>query len=196
MMKVTVYYDYNCPFCYLGTMGLNKLSLEFDMDIEWKGIEIHPEFPAQGKKRSNTLRSKRVGSSVIDMARQDSFRIKLPGFAANSRLSLEGSEFAKTKGRFKDFHMKVYEAYFKRGQNIGDINILLEIGENAGLVKGELEEALTTRSMFDKVESNKKDADKTRVLGVPTFLFGELPVHGFQSTDTFRKIILRSLERS
>lgn len=196
MIKVTVFYDYNCPFCYLGSMSLNKLSGEFDMDIVWKGIEIHPELPPEGKKRSKTLRSKRVAVSVIEMAREDGFQIRLPGFAANSRLSLEGSEFARAKGRFKDFHERVYEAYFMRGQNIGDIGVLLGIGEYAGLDKQELEEALKSRSMFDKIENNKNESYKNHVLGVPTFMFGKLPVHGYQSTDTFRKIILKSLERS
>ncbi len=196
MIEVTVFYDYNCPFCYLGSMCLNKLSGEFDMDIIWKGIEIHPELPHEGKRRSKTLKSKRVAVSVIEMAREDGFQIRLPGFAANSRLSLEGSELARAKGRFTDFHQGVYEAYFMRGQNIGDIGVLLGIGEYAGLDKDELEEALKSRSMFDKIENNKNESDKSHILGVPTFIFGKFPVHGYQSMDTFRKIILKSLERS
>ena len=141
-MKVTAFYDYNCPYCYLGSMSLYELSSEFEMEIEWKGFEIHPEFPPEGKKRTKSLKSLRVGSRVLEMARQDGFQIKLPGFAANSRLSLEGGEFAKTKGLFKDYHKGIYEAYFKNGLNIGDINIVLEVGSNAGLDRAELEEAL------------------------------------------------------
>ena len=53
-MKVTVYYDYICPFCYLGSKRILELSKEFDLDMEWVGIEIHPEFPPEGKKRSKS----------------------------------------------------------------------------------------------------------------------------------------------
>ncbi len=195
-MKVTVFYDYNCPYCYLGSMSLNELSKEFEMDIEWKGFEIHPEFPQEGRKRSKSMKSIKVSRGVKEMALQDGFQIKLPGFAANSRLGLEGSEFAKTKGLFKEFHEGVYEAYFKKGLNIGDINTLLEIGSYIGLDKAELEEALRSRSLYQKIEDNRKEAQNNRILGVPTYIFGKFPVHGYQPTETFRKIIQRAIERS
>ncbi len=195
-MKVTVFYDYNCPFCYLGSMSLNELLKEFEMEIEWKGFEIHPEFPPEGKKRSKSMKSLRVSGGVMEMAREDGFQIKLPGFAANSRLALEGSEFAKTKGLFKAFHESVYEAYFRKGHNIGDINLLLEIGSMIGLDKEELEDALLSRSMYQKIEDNRTEAQYNRILGVPTYIFGKFPVHGYQPTETFRKIIQRAIERS
>lgn len=195
-MKVTVFYDYNCPYCYLGSMSLNELSKEFEMETEWKGFEIHPEFPPEGKRSKKSLRSLRVGSGVSEMALKDGFQIKLPGFGANSRLGLEGSEFAKTKGLFKEFHEGVYEAYFQKGLNIADMNILLEIGSTAGLDKAELEEALHSRSMYDKIEDNKLEARDKNILGVPTYIFGKFPVHGYQPTETFRKVIQRAFERS
>lgn len=195
-MKVTVFYDYNCPFCYLGSMSLNELSKEFEMDIEWKGFEIHPEFPPEGRKRSKSIKSLRVSGGVMEMAREDGFQIKLPGFAANSRLALEGSEFAKTKGLFKEFHEGVYEAYFMKGLNIGDIDVLLDVGSCTGLDKSELKEALHSRSMYEKIEQNRHEAQNNRILGVPTYIFGKFPVHGYQPTETFRKIIQRAIERA
>jgi len=195
-MNVTVYYDYICPFCYLGTKRILGLSKEFNLTIDWKGIEIHPEFPPQGKKRTKTLKSKSFAETIREMAKEDNIEIKLPGYATNSRLSLEASEFAKIKGKFLEFHIGVYEAYFLEGRNIGDIEIVLDIGEKAGLDKSELQECLSKRTMFDKIEENKKEAEDKLILGVPTFLFGDFPVHGNQSTQTMRHIIKRSLERS
>ncbi|MCH7519114.1 MAG: DsbA family protein, partial [Candidatus Dadabacteria bacterium] len=191
-----VYYDYICPFCYLGTKRILGLSKEFNLTIDWKGIEIHPEFPPQGKKRTKTLKSKSFAETIREMAKEDNIEIKLPGFATNSRSILEASEFAKIKGKFLEFHIGVYEAYFLEGRNIGDIEIVLDIGEKAGLDKSELQECLSKRTMFDKIEANKKEAEDKLILGVPTFLFGDFPVHGNQSTQTMRHIIKRSLERS
>jgi len=195
-MNVTVYYDYICPFCYLGAKRILGLSKEFNLTIDWKGIEIHPEFPPQGKKRTKTLKSKSFAETIREMAKEDNIEIKLPGYATNSRLSLEASEFAKIKGKFLEFHIGVYEAYFLEGRNIGDIEIVLDIGEKAGLDKSELQECLSKRTMFDKIEENKKEAEDKLILGVPTFLFGDFPVHGNQSTQTMRHLIKRSLERS
>ncbi|MEE8045146.1 MAG: DsbA family protein [Thermodesulfobacteriota bacterium] len=193
-MNVTVYYDYICPFCYLGTKRILGLSKEFNLTIDWKGIEIHPEFPPQGKKRTKTLKSKSFAETIREMAKEDNIEIKLPGYATNSRLSLEASEFAKIKGKFLEFHIGVYEAYFLEGRNIGDIEIVLDIGEKAGLHRSDLVECLNKRTMFDNIEANKKEAEDNIILGVPTFIFGNFPVHGNQSTQTMRHIIKRALE--
>ncbi len=195
-MKVTIYYDYICPFCYLGSKRIIELSKEFDLDIKWKGLEIHPEFPSKGKKRSKTLKSKSYADTIYAMADEDGIEIKLPGFATNSRLALEASEFAKTRDKFLDFHLALYKGYFVEGRNIGDVEIILDIGEKVGLNSIELKEILDNRKMFDKIENNKKDAEKNLILGVPTFVFGNFPVHGSQSVQTMRDIIKRSLERS
>ena len=195
-MNVTVYYDYICPFCYLGTKRILELAKEFDLTIDWKGIEIHPEFPPQGKKRTRTLKSKSFAETVYSMADEDNVEIKLPGFATNSRQALEASEFAKTKGRFLEFHLSVYEAYFLKGLNIGNAEIVLGIGEKAEISKNELRQCLDERTMFDSIKRNKKEAQDNLILGVPTFLFGQFPVYGNQSIDTLKQIIKRSLEIS
>lgn len=195
-MNVTVYYDYICPFCYLGTKRILELSKEFDLTIDWKGIEIHPEFPPEGKKRTKTLKSKSFVKTIYTMADEDNVKIKLPGFATNSRRALEASEFAKIKDRFLEFHLSVYEAYFLEGQNIGDTETVLSIGEKAGISKKELRQCLDERAMFDSIEANKKEAEDSIILGVPTFLFGTFPLYGNQSADTMKQIIKRSLEIS
>lgn len=195
-MLITVYYDYICPFCYLGTKRILEMSKEFDLNIDWKGIEIHPEFPAEGKKRAKTLKSKSFAKTVYSMAKEDNLEIKLPGFATNSRLALEASEFARVKGKFLEFHLAVYEAYFLKGLNIGQADIILDIGEKSGINKDELKQSLSGRSMFDKIKANKKEANDNLILGVPTFLFGKFPVYGNQSTDTLKQIINRSLSMS
>ena len=195
-MTVTVYYDYICPYCYLGTKRILKLSDEFDLSLDWKGIEIHPEFPPEGKKRSKTIKSKSFAKSIYTMAKEDNIEIKLPGYSTNSRMALEAAEFAKTKDMFLDYHIGIYEAYFVKGLNIGDKNIILKVAENAGLEVDELEKCLKNRSMFDSIEKNKEQSENNLVLGVPTFVFGNFPLHGIQSTQTMRNIIKRSIERS
>ena len=195
-MKVTVYYDYICPYCFLGTKRIERLAKEFDMDLEWRGIEIHPEIPPQGVKRSKTLRFGQVAEDVKEMILEDNIEIKFPGIVTNTRLCLEASEFAKAKYSFSKFHNGVYEAYFQDGENIGKIDVILDIGEKTDLDVIELEECLKKRTMLKKIEENRREAERDQVMGVPTFIFGKFPVHGVQSLDAFRKIINRAVERS
>lgn len=195
-MKLTVFYDYICPFCYITSKNLETLSNELELDIDWKGIEIHPEYPGEGQKSSKTLKSLKTAESIKGAAKESGMEMLLPGFRTNSRLSLEASEFAKTRGRFVSFHKLIYEAYFMERKNIGDMEIVLEAGVMSGLDPKELEECLTGRTMFHKVEENKKAAQSNLVTGVPTLIMGNFPVYGNQSPETLRLLIKRAIERS
>jgi len=194
-MDVTVFYDYNCPFCYIASRRLTLLSGEFDLSMQWKGIEIHPEFPPEGAKRGRSVKSLIVRETMGEAAREEGIEIRPPGFAANSRLALEASELAKIVGRFDAFHHVVYEAYFGEGLNIGKPGVLLSIGERAGIERKALTESLERRTMRGAVESNEKEAAKYTVLGVPTFILGSFPVHGCQSIETMRAMIKRALSK-
>lgn len=195
-MKLTVFYDYTCPFCFLTSKSLELLSHEFELDIEWKGIEIHPEYPSEGKRSSRSLKSLKTAEAIRSAAKDGGADIVLPGFRTNSRLSLEASEFAKTRNRFKDFHNMIYEAYFLERKNIGNRDVILETGKKAGLDGGELEECLDKRTMFNRIEANKKEAESNLVVGVPTILMGTFPVYGNQSRETLRHMIKRAIARS
>ena len=195
-MKLTVFYDYICPFCYLTSKSLETLSREFSLDIEWKGIEIHPEYPGAGQKSSGSLKSIKAAEIIKGSAKESGTDIVLPGFKTNSRLSLEASEFAKTRNRFKSFHDSVYEAYFLKRKNIGDMKVVLETGSKAGIDANDLEECLVKRAMFSRVEDNRKEAESNLVVGVPTILMGSFPVYGNQSQETLRHMIRRAIERS
>ncbi|MGH7801431.1 MAG: DsbA family oxidoreductase [Thermodesulfobacteriota bacterium] len=194
-MKVTVYYDYICPYCFLGTKRIERLAKESDMDLEWRGIEIHPEIPPQGVRPAKTLKFGQVAEDVKEMSLEDKIKIKFPGIVTNTRVCLEASEFAKAKDSFSKFHNSVYEAYFQDGENIGTNDVILDIGEKTGLDVIELEECLKKRTMLKKIEENRRGAERDQVMGVPTFIFGRFPVHGVQSLDAFRKIINRAVER-
>ncbi len=74
-------------------------------------------------------------------------------------------------------------------KNIGDLNVLLEIGQASGIDKKSLHEALNGRDMLDKLESHKEDAQKSDVLGVPTIFFNDFRIHGVQSLETYRSFI-------
>ncbi len=192
-MKVTFFYDYICPFCYIGSKRLLKLSEEFDFDIEWRGIEIHPEFTNEGKKRKKSKRSQHILETLNEVAKDDNMEINLPGFVTNSRLCLEASIFAKEKEKFLDFHNNVYSAYFNEKVNIGVVENIMKIAEKSGLDTSELYEALKKREYKKTIEENQKFADESMVLGVPTIYFNELRIHGTQSMNAYRNLINKEL---
>lgn len=194
-MKVTFYYDYICPFCYIGKKRILKLAEEMDFELNWIGIEIHPEYPAAGRKRKRTPRLIHITQTLKDIARVDNTEIRLPGFITNSRLCLEGAEFARTKGKFMQFHENTYNAFFKNRENIGDIEIIRKIAIRSDIDPDELENSLRKREMKDKIEDNKKAAEKNMVLGVPTVYFNDFRVHGVQTPADYKNLIMNEIQR-
>ena len=192
-MTITFYYDYICPFCYIGSKRIQKLSVELGFDINWVGIEIHPEYSPEGKKRKRTPRTEHLSETLYEIAKNDGTEISLPGFITNSRLCLEASEFAKIQNRFLQFHNEAYNYYFNKRENIGKFDTVLEIGDTAGLDVKVLEEKLRSRSLKELIEENKRSADENIVMGVPTIYFNDFRVHGTQSTDVYRTIIKKHL---
>ena len=188
-MNITVFYDYICPFSYIGSRRIQKISDEYGLEIEWKGYEIHPDYPKEGKLRKRSARMAKVNDSLSSVMEEEKHKFKLPGFVTNTNMALEAAEFAKQEGKFLDFHNACYESYMIERKNIGDINVLLEIGEDAGIDKKVLEEVLNNKEMADNLEAYKEDAQKADVMGVPTILFNDFRIHGVQSLETYRSFI-------
>ena len=190
-MKITVFYDYICPFSFIGSKRIQQIGAEYGIAVEWKGYEIHPEYSPQGKKRRQTLRTIRTAESLQSVMEEEKIKFKLPGFVTNSRLCLEAAEFSKTKGKFIEFHNLCYESYFLERKNIGDKDVVLEIGTEVGIHSGELEINLENGNMAEILGSYRSEAQKIDVLGVPTVVFNDFRVHGVQSVETYRSILAK-----
>lgn len=190
-MKVTVFYDYICPFSFIGSKRIQRIEAEYGIEIEWKGYEIHPEYTAEGRPRKRTFRAMRTAESLESVMGEENTKFELPGFVTNSRLCLEAAEFSKTTGKFIEFHNRCYESYFLERKNIGDRDTVLKIAETVGIDPDELESNLKNGSMAGILESYRRDAQRIHVLGVPTVVFNDFRVHGVQSIETYRSILAK-----
>lgn len=194
-MKLLFYYDYVCPFCFLATERIRGIAGEFGLEVEWTGIEIHPETPPEGRKRKKTERTARIAETLRAAAEEDGADVRLPGFLANSGLCLQAAEFAKEAGRFYEFHESCYEAYLRKGENIGVMETVVEIGRRAGLCADDLRDALEKGTFSPKTARNMESAKENMVFGVPTVYLNGFRVHGAQSLETYRKLVIRELGR-
>ncbi len=55
-LKITMFSDFICPFCFIGFETIRKLKSEFGFELEWRGFQIHPEWPAEGMPASEYRR--------------------------------------------------------------------------------------------------------------------------------------------
>jgi predicted DsbA family dithiol-disulfide isomerase len=200
-LKITMYSDFICPFCYIGFEVYRKLKPEFDLELDWRGFQIHPEWPAEGMLASQWRNGmdpntrKAIWERIKAMAVAAGFEMKAPETLTNSRLALEAAEFAKEAGAGEAFEQRVYRAYFYEGRNIGSQAVLAELAADAGLAADDLNLALDSKRYSQRLAHNTVEAHQNGVSGVPTFFIGEYPLVGAQSEDVMRQVLQRVSQR-
>ena len=200
-LKITMFSDFICPFCYIGFEIMRKLAPEFDLELEWRGFQIHPEWPAEGipieKVRTPTDMDARQAAwkRITSMAEAENLPIRAPAVFTDSRAALLGCEYAREHGRGEQYEERVYRAYFVEGENIGDEKVLARCAGDAGLDSIEFASAIWSPRYDLRLKNNTLAANQRQVSGVPTFFIGEFSLVGAQNTDTTRMILRRVRER-
>ena len=184
LLKVTVFSDYICPFCYIGELRLNRLREHFDLRVNWCAIEIHPNTPPEGQPIEalgyDSERWKAMMDALGEMAKAEGVILKEHDFTTNSRSALLLAEAAKLLGRdvFYPLHQALFEAFFVEGLNIGDRGILEKLAREAGMRDSQIRAAWDEPASSDKLAQYRKAALDLGVQATPTFFIGEQRLDG------------------
>lgn len=165
------------------------------MRVEWKGLEIHPELPPEGMPREMFMRGghlRQVEENLRRLAEEAGVAMKPPEVIANTHLALEAAEFAREHGEFGLFHRRLFELYFQDGVNIGEMNALVSLAEEAGLDGSELRQALAERRYQGRLREVSLESQRYGVSGTPTFFIGSQVVVGAQPYEVLRQAALRA----
>ena len=192
-IKIKIFSDYIWPFCYVGKGIVDKLETEYDLDVEWLGLEIHPETPKEGVSLSEKFSKATLEHMLNNLNHSGSiYGINFGALEQmpNSHNALEAAEFARAHGKLKEYHALLMEAYFRDLKDIGDLEVLSELGKTLGLNKDELIESVKNRS-YETVLNNSSDAAHSMgINSTPTFVInGEYAIAGAQPIEEFRKIL-------
>ena len=197
-LKVTVFSDYICPFCYIGFYRIEQLKENYDLEIEWRPFEIHPETPKEGTELKNLPFPKEyldmMKANIIKLADDVGISLKLSDKLPNSRLALYLSEFARKNGKFDDFHKLVFDSYWKDGKDLGDQALLLGLAEMVGLNRNDILDYINSEEPKSELTKSLKDLKQYGINGVPTFIIGDKIVVGAQPYDVFQKVIENILQ--
>lgn len=197
-LKVVVYSDYICPFCYIGFHRIEKLKDKYELEVEWKPFELHPEIPKGGivteKLSFPTDYLKMVMANVQRLADEDGITFRLSKKLPNSQMALFISEFAKRKGKFDEFHKLVFDNYWRDGKDIGDLPLLLDLAESIGLNKNEIMDYIESDDPSNRLKEAGFELRRCGIHGVPTFFIGDEVVVGAQPYTVFEEAIERALQ--
>ena len=205
-MKIEIWSDIMCPFCYIGKRQLEAALEQFpnnDFVIEWKSFQLDPSITPQPGKDVYTFLAERKGISLeqsIEMHKGVEERAKSVGLdyrfdktvISNSLAAHRIIQLAKTKNLGDQMEEVFFKAYFTEGLDLNDHKTLIELASQVGLSIREVQEVLQNDDMYLKeVKENIDEAQEIGVQGVPFFVFdrkyaisGAQPVEAFVQTIT------------
>lgn len=188
--------DYICPWCYIGLARLERLRDEYDIDFDVNAYELRPGIPPEGISREEASKGRVYPPGYIDnliaTARDAGIDMKRPPLIPNTHKAHETTRFAKEHGRVWEIERALFHAYFEEERNIGDIDVLCDVGASVGLDAAELRQALEDDRYVETVEQELAWARAVNVTGVPTVIFNEqFAVVGAQDEAVFRDVATR-----
>jgi predicted DsbA family dithiol-disulfide isomerase len=167
-VRIDVWSDYVCPFCYLELPPIRKLEQQFgeQLKVVWRAFELRPE-PKPTLDPNGEYLHTTWERSVYPMARQRGMDLKLPPVQPRSLKALEAVAFADVNGSFPDMHSALFKAFFEQGRDIGDTQVLCAIAAETGLDPQALRQALDEGRYTAQVLEDEQLARILGISGVP-----------------------------
>jgi predicted DsbA family dithiol-disulfide isomerase len=167
-VRIDVWSDYVCPFCYLELPVIRKLEQQFgdQLTVVWRAFELRPE-PKPTLDPNGEYLHTTWERSVYPMATQRGMTLKLPPVQPRSRKALEAVAFAEVNGRFSEMHDALFKAFFEQGRDIGDTSVLCEIAAENGLDPQAMRQVLDKQTYTAAVLEDQQLARVLGISGVP-----------------------------
>lgn len=200
-MKVEIWSDVMCPFCYIGKRKFEKALDGFpyknNIEVEWKSFELDPTLKTDpntsiyqylSKRKGWSLeQTKQISQQVVEMAKQVGLTFNMDkAVVANSFDAHRLSHLAKSKGLQDKMEERLFSAYFTEGKNTGDQNTLIELGKEIGLNETEIKSMFASDLYINEVKQDEIKAQQVGARGVPFFvLSNKYAISGAQESQTF-----------
>jgi predicted DsbA family dithiol-disulfide isomerase len=168
---------------------LELLKSEPAVELIWRAFELRPEPVPMIDPNSEYLQRVWTGS-VAPLAERLGVTMKFPPVKPRTRLAHEAAHWARSQGRVDDYHDEIFRAFFERGEDIGDLDVLMAIASQAGLDSDSLRQALTSHEFSASVLADEHEAARLGVSGVPAFIANrKAALSGVQPLENLRTLI-------
>jgi predicted DsbA family dithiol-disulfide isomerase len=170
-VRLDVWSDYVCPFCYLELPVVERLRRELGaaLEVEWHAFELRPE-PVPTLDPSGEYLREAWARSVLPMARERGMALALPPVQPRSRKAFESAEFARDHDRFEAMNRAIFKAFFEEGRDIGQVEVLASIAESARLDAASLRASLADARYLERVLRAETWAQRLGIRSVPTLV--------------------------
>ncbi|ENX44423.1 DsbA family oxidoreductase [Acinetobacter sp. NIPH 2100] len=210
-MRVDIWSDVVCPFCYIGKKRLEHVAEEagIELDIHWHSFELDPNAPAKHETSNTERLAQKYGRSYAEMEEMErnvaamaaAEGIDFQWQKANSGNSFNAHRIihlAQSKGLGNEAKEAFFHAYMTEGLAIGEREVVEEIASRIGLDNAEVEYVLDTNELADFVHHDEQIAhEQLKVTGVPFFVFDQkLALSGAQPREIFLQAMQQAQSES
>lgn len=180
-VRLEVFSDYTCPWCYIGWArldeALDRVGDEIDVEVEWRPFEIHPDVPPEGMPVEDLPYPPDVWARMQEALRANAeaegLEVGRRPKVSNTHRALAAGAYAQAEEpeRFADFHQALFEAYFAEGRDLGDPEVVDDLASGAGLDVARMGRALESGRYDEAIRRAGLDARRMGISGTPTFVF-------------------------
>ena len=207
-MRVDIWSDVVCPFCYIGKKRLEAVAEQagIALEIHWHSFQLDADAPkVQSASNSERLAKKygRTLEEVQDMQRNIAEMAKVEGIEFNWEKANSGNTFdahriihmAQSKGLGSEAKEAFFYSYMTQGLAIGERETLEDVAARIGLNPVEVDDVLNSDEYADFVKFDEEVArEQLKVTGVPFFVFDQrVALAGAQPRDVFLQVLEKSI---
>ncbi|AOV06632.1 DsbA family oxidoreductase [Sporosarcina ureilytica] len=206
-MKIEVWSDYVCPFCYIGKRRLEDAIKESgleEVEVIYKAFELEPNSIATSDESMIKVLAEKYKISIEEAkAMTDNVALQAQSVGlnydfkkmrpANTFHAHRLAKFAEQEGLGEQMTEQLLHAYFIEGEKIGMFETLVELAKKLGLSEERTNEMLHSEEFVDEVKADIKEAGQIGVQGVPFFVINrKYAISGAQPTETFVKALQKA----
>jgi predicted DsbA family dithiol-disulfide isomerase len=204
-MKVEIWSDVMCPFCYIGKRRFENALQHFEhkdeIEIEWKSFQLNPDMVTDPNinidqyladaKGFSIDRARQLNAQVTQMAAEAGLTYNFDkAIVANSFNAHRYGHLAKKHGLGIEAEEQLFKAYFTDGKNIDDLDTLAGLGQELGLDAAEVKQTLEGNAYADEVKHDIAQAQYYGIQGVPFFVLdNKYAVSGAQAVPVFEETL-------
>ncbi len=161
------------------------------MEIVWRAFELRPAPVPPLDPRGEYL-TRVWRDAVYPMAERLGIPMRLPPVQPRSRRAHEAAKWADAQGRFDDYNAALFRAFFERGEDIGDVEVLINLAAELKLDTASLRLSLERCEHEAQVTSDERAAEELGVTGVPAFIADRRAVlFGIQTAAALAELVAR-----
>lgn len=196
-MKLEIFFDYICPYCYLGLHELNQVLLDYpELPVEWRPCEINP---LSEPRVSGWDESADWLKELMPRLENAGLAIKRPFETGNySYLAIQGLFCIEEQGAdIKCYNDAVFAAVFRDSKDIENIDVLSECAGFAGADVNAFRQALDLEIYKERrLELNKYGWEENALDSVPSFRIGNAWLNAVYSVGVLRQQMEEFLEKN